>query len=82
MEGFYCEWGGEAMRSEIAARTIDTFSNTSQNLLRLYATGTANFPTARVIVRRIDQDGTLSVHNLSFEKFPAGWRVTYGPDWW
>jgi hypothetical protein len=82
MEGFYCEWGGEAMRNEIATRTIDTFSNTSQNLLRLYATGTANFPTARVIVRRIDQDGTLSVHNLSFEKFPAGWRVTYGPDWW
>lgn len=82
MEGFYCEWGGEAMRNEIAARTIDTFSSTTQNLLRLYATGTANFPTARVIVRRIDQNGTLSVHNLSFEKFPAGWRVTYGPDWW
>jgi hypothetical protein len=82
MEGFYCEWGGDTMRSEIAARTTDAFTSTSQNILRFYATGTANFPTARVIVRRIDQDGTLSIHNLSMEKFPAGWRVTYGPDWW
>ena len=82
MEGFYCEWGGEAIRDEIAQRTIDTYGSTSSVVARIYPTGIANFTTARVTVRRIDERNVTSYITLSVERFPEGWRVTYGPDWY
>ena len=82
MEGFYCEWQGEAGRQDIANRTVDTYQGSTSYVMRIYATGIQNFTTARVLVRRIDEKGLLSFHTLSAEKFPQGWRITYGPDWY
>jgi hypothetical protein len=82
MEGFYCDWTGEAGRTDIAARTVDAYQSTQSNIVRIYPTGVSNFTTARVAVRRIDERGIATFFNLSFEKLPQGWRVTYGPDWW
>ncbi|HEU5060829.1 MAG TPA: hypothetical protein VFU21_30070 [Kofleriaceae bacterium] len=82
MEGFYCEWGGDAMRAEIAQRTIDAYAGSQTQLVRVYPTGTSNFPTARAITRRLDERNVLHQQVLYLEKLPQGWRVTYGPDWW
>lgn len=82
MEGFYCEWGGDAMRSEIAQRTIDAYAGSQTTLVRVYPTGASNFTTARAIVRRLDDRGVAHQQTLYLEKLPDGWRVTYGPDWW
>ena len=84
MEGFYCEWLGEAGRDEIAARTVQTLEafGSRSTVLRIIPTAAANFPAARALVMRLDDRGIRSLHTLSLEKFPEGWRVTYGPDWW
>jgi hypothetical protein len=82
MEGFYCEWGGDAMRSEIAQRTIDAYAGSQTQFIRGYPTGTANFPTARALIRRVDERNVAHQQTLYLEKLPQGWRVTYGPDWW
>ncbi|HUS65248.1 MAG TPA: hypothetical protein VMZ28_11925 [Kofleriaceae bacterium] len=81
MEGFYCEWLGEAGRQDIANRTIETYQGSTSTVMRIYPTGVQNFTTARVLLRRNDERGQLSFHTLSAEKFPQGWRITYGPDW-
>lgn len=81
MEGFYCDWVGEAGRQDIADRTVDAYQASASYVMRIYATGIQNFTTARVLVRRIDERNTVSFHTLSAEKFPQGWRITYGPDW-
>jgi hypothetical protein len=82
MEGFYCEWGGDAIRSEIAQRTIDAYAGSTTQFIRAYPTGTSNFPTARALVRRLDDRNIAHQQTLYLEKLPQGWRVTYGPDWW
>jgi hypothetical protein len=82
MEGFYCEWLGEAGRTEIANRTIDSLGGSSSTVLRIFPTAAANFPTARALVLRVDDRNIRSFQSLTLEKFPQGWRVTYGPDWW
>lgn len=82
MEGFYCEWGGDAMRTDIAQRVIDAYAGSTANIVRIYPTGTANFASARALVRRLDDRGNASLQALYLEKLPQGWRVTYGPDWW
>lgn len=82
MEGFYCEWGGDAMRTEIAQRTIDAFAGSQTNVVRIYQTGTSNFPTARALVRRVDADSIAHQMTVYLEKLPQGWRISYSPDWW
>jgi len=82
MEGFYCEWGGDSMRDDIAQRTVDSLNGSSSSVLRIIPTSAGNFPTARALVLRVDGRQIRSFHTLSLEKFPQGWRVTYGPDWW
>ena len=82
MEGFYCDWTGETGRADIAARTVDAYDSTQSNVVRVYPTGASNFTTARVLVRRVDERGLVTNINLSVEKLPQGWRVSYGPDWW
>jgi len=82
MEGFYCEWGGDAMRTEIAQRVTDAYAGSQSNIVRIYPTGTANFASARALIRRLDDRGNASQQTLYLEKLPQGWRVTYGPDWW
>ncbi len=82
MEGFYCEWTGESGRAEIALRTVQAFEGTSSTMMRAYPVAMANFPTARVVVRRLDERGLVTAVNLTAEKFPQGWRFTWGPDWW
>jgi hypothetical protein len=82
MEGFYCEWGGEKMRAEIAARTVAAFTSSSTKVEQIIPTGIKNFRTATVMVRRTDARGLSSFSSLMFEHVPAGWRVAYGPDWY
>ncbi len=82
MESFYCEWGGESMREDIGARTVAAYGVTTTNLMRMYDTGVKNFTSARAIARRVDERGLVTVLNLSLERFPEGWKVTYGADWW
>jgi hypothetical protein len=82
MEGYYCEWGGEANRNDIATRTIDAHKGSKSSVLRIYPGQMGNFSTATVLMRRNDERSMLSVHTLTAEKFPAGWRITYGTDWW
>jgi uncharacterized protein (DUF2237 family) len=82
MEGFYCEWLGEAGRADIAQRTVDALSGSTSTVWRIFPTSAGNFPTARALVLRTDSRGIRSFHNLSLEKLPQGWRVSYGPDWW
>ncbi len=82
MEGFYCEWGGEAIRQDIATRTIESYQGSQSSVMRVYNAGIQNFTSAKVLVRRADERNQVSLHILSAEKFPQGWRITYGPDWY
>lgn len=82
MEGFYCDWQGEAGRQDIARRAVETYQGSRSYVMRIYPAGIQNFTTARVLLRRYDEKGMLSFHTLSAEKLPQGWRVTYGPDWY
>ena len=81
MEGFYCDWNGEAGRAEIAERVTDALRGAKTATQRIYPTGVQNFSTARVLLRRVDERGAISYHTMSAEKFPQGWRITWGPDW-
>lgn len=82
LEGFYCEWGGDAGRDEIAARAVNAYGTMSSQILGLYATGTKNFSTAQAFVMRTDEHGVPTFATLQFEHLPVGWRVTYSPDWY
>jgi hypothetical protein len=82
MEGFYCDWGGESARADIAVRTVEAFESTSSTVMRIYPTGTSNFTTVRVAVRRVDERGFVTPLFYTAEKLPQGWRFTWGPDWW
>ena len=81
LEGFYCDWGGEDLREDIAARAVNAYGKTKSRVLAIYDTGIKNFSTAQVLVERKDETGTLQFQTLFFER-TAGWRVTYGPDWY
>ena len=82
MEGFYCEWLGDAGRTDIAQRTVESLAGARSSVWRIFPVAAANFPAARALVLRTDDNNVRSFHTLSLEKFPEGWRVTYGPDWW
>lgn len=82
MEGFYCDWGGEALRASIAERAVEAFGYTTSELVSLRRGDTKNFRTAAALVRRVDEHGVVSFESLRLEHFPVGWRVIWGPDWY
>jgi hypothetical protein len=82
LEGFYCEWGGDAVRDTIAGRAVNAFGATQSKVLAIFDTGVKNFSTAQVLVQRTDQGGVTTFGTLLFEHVPLGWRVSYGPDWY
>lgn len=82
MDGFYCEAGTEVARAAIATRAVSAFTTLSSRVESIDATGIKNFRTANVTVRRTDERGRSSFQTLYVEHFPAGWRGTYGPDWY
>jgi hypothetical protein len=82
LEGFYCDYGGEALRAEISERTVDAFGSTQSKVLAIYDTGIRNFSTANVLVQRTDDHGSVTYGTLMMEHVPVGWRVAYGPDWY
>jgi len=82
MEGWYCDWGGDEMRAQIASRAVSAFGTSTSKVLALYDTGIKNFSTAQALVQRTDEHGVATFDWLMFERFPVGWRVTYGPDWY
>lgn len=82
MDGFYCEAGTDAARTAIANRAVTAFAGVSSRVEAIAATGIKNFRSAIVSVRRTDAQGRSSFVALYVEHFPAGWRVTYGPDWY
>jgi hypothetical protein len=82
MEGFYCDWGGEDLRVDIAARAVTAYGQTTSKVIALFDTGIKNFSTAQALVQRTDEHGASTFGTLLLEHFPLGWRVTYGPDWY
>lgn len=82
LEGFYCDWGGDAGRDEVAARAVNAYGTMSSHILGLYATGTKNFTTAQAFVMRLDEHGVPTFAVLHFEHVPLGWRVSYTPEWY
>lgn len=81
VEGFYCEWGGDAIRQQVSARAVTSLSDVSTQILALYDTGVKNFPTAQAFVMRTDRNGLPTFGTFNFEHLPVGWRMTWGPDW-
>ncbi len=82
LEGFYCEYGGEALRQQISERAVAAFGSTTSKVIAIFDTGTKNFSSAQALVQRIDEGGSTTFQTLMFEHVPDGWRVSYGPDWY
>jgi hypothetical protein len=82
IEGFYCDWGGESSRTEIAARAVAAYGSMRTQVLAVYDTGTKNFATANAFVMRQSDDGIPMFETVNLEHLPVGWRVTYSPDWY
>lgn len=82
IEGFYCDWGGDSVRDEIANRAVTAYGGMRTQLLALYDTGIKNFATAHAFVMRTDDSGVPSFQTIQFEHVEAGWRVSYSPDWY
>lgn len=81
MEGFYCDWGGEQVRTDAAIRTVDSYQDVESRILAIYPTGIKNFATAYALVERTEARGTTSVHGIQLEHVDGTWRQTWGPDW-
>jgi hypothetical protein len=81
MEGFYCEWGGEALRGEIAARAVSAQHGVRTELVALYAVGTQNYPSAVAVATRTDHRGVSSAHMVELERISGTWRIAWSPDW-
>jgi hypothetical protein len=82
VEGFYCDWGGDAAREELSMRAVTAYGATQTTLLALYDTGIKNFATATALVMRVADDGLPMFQSMYVEHLPVGWRVTYSPDWY
>lgn len=82
LEGFYCDYGGEALREQISDRAVTAYGSTSSKLLALFDTGIKNFSTAQALVQRTDEHGATTFGTVTFERVQLGWRVSYGPDWY
>ncbi len=81
LEGFYCDWGGDDARAEIAERAVSAYGQTQTQLLALYDTGIKNFSTAQAFVMRSEDGGVPTFQTIQLEHVPAGWRVSWSPDW-
>lgn len=81
MDGFYCDWGGEQARVDIAMRSVAAFDEVTSEVVAVYPTGIKNFSTAIALVQRRESRGVVSTHRIHLEHFPIGWRATWGPDW-
>jgi hypothetical protein len=82
LEGFYCDYGGEALREQISARAVTAYGATTSKLIAIFDTGIKNFSTAQALVQRTDDHGIATFGTFYFEHVPVGWRVSYGPDWY
>jgi hypothetical protein len=82
MEGFYCNGGGDVLRSAIAEQAIEAYSKSRTEVLGLYDTGIKNFWTAKASVKRIDETGIPSFQTIELEHVQVGWRIVYSPDWY
>lgn len=82
MEGFYCDWGGESKRDQIAQRMVDRGDSVTSELVALYDNDLRNFPERVGWVHRTDGSGVDELVPVLFERLPQfGWRVTWDPDW-
>lgn len=82
IEGFYCDWGGDTGRAEIAERAVHAYDGVRTQILGLYDTDIRNFWTAQAVVMRTDSTGVPTFQTVYLEHVPAGWRVSYSPDWY
>ncbi len=82
LEGFYCEWGGDTERAAISDRAVHAYGTTTTHLLGLFDTGTKNFATASAFVMRVADAGLPMFQTIYLEHVPAGWRISYSPDWY
>jgi hypothetical protein len=81
LEGFYCDWGGDDVRGDIAERAVTAYGQVHTQLLGLYDTGIKNFSTAQALVMRTEGNELPTFQTIQLEHVPAGWRVSWGPDW-
>jgi hypothetical protein len=81
MDGFYCDWLDEESRERLARRMANPHRAMESTVLAVYPTAHKNYPTARALVSRVDRRGVIDIATISLERFPAGWRVTWMPDW-
>jgi hypothetical protein len=82
LEGFYCDYGGEALREQISERAVAAYGTTTSKVLAIFDTGMKNFSTAQALVQRTDDHGITTFATVYFEHVQLGWRVSYGPDWY
>ncbi len=81
MDGFYCVWANEDERMNIARRVVESIPVSTSRLIAAYPIGINNFDEAVAFVERTDALGVVSVHRLSLEHFPQGWRLTWTDAW-
>lgn len=82
MDGFYCDWADDASRVAVAERVIANYRDVTSTILSAYPVATRNFSSAVVQLARTERRGAVTIHTLWTEKFPEGWRVTWGTDWY
>ncbi len=82
LDGYYCDYGGEDERVAVATRVVASQRASTSEIVGIYPSGRKNFPTAKALVIRRDEHGVASDLDLSVEKLPIGWRVTWSRDWY
>ncbi len=81
MDGFYCDWLDEAGRQAVAERAVAAYAEVRSEVVAVHPIATVNFTAAVAVVQRRELSGAVGLAVLWLERFPIGWRVTYGPDW-
>ncbi len=81
MEGFYCDWGSDSLRVDIARRAVTAYPQVWSEIVAVYPLGIQNFPAAYALALRHDSFGTVRSVRYYFEQLPSGWRVTWSDDW-
>jgi len=81
MDGFYCEDLDDEARLGVASDMTQALAEVETQILRIYPTGTRNYPTARVLATRGQGADGGSTTFYDVERFPAGWRITQTPEW-
>jgi hypothetical protein len=81
MEGFYCDWGGESMRTDIAARMVDSFATSTTTIDAIHPVGTRNYPEMIALATQVTDEGPRSIE-IYLEKIGGfGWRISWIDDW-